>query len=136
MPDSARPTRLEAAQQFVMHIGHRDSERAMELLSPRVVYRVQGQHQLAGTFSGREAVTTHLMRLLERTKGTFEALKWEDWLLGENHVAALANIRVEADGRLYTGRHLYLVSFDIDDKIAEVVVFFEDQRAVERFFGD
>jgi len=135
MPNSAHRTRLEAAQQFVMHIGHRDSERAMELLSPNVVYRVQGQHALAGVFSGREEVTRHLAKLQELTRGTLDSLKWEDWLLGADHVAALTDIRVQSGGRLYTGRHVYLVSFDPDDRIAEVVVFFEDERAVERFFG-
>lgn len=135
MPTSAHTTRLGAAQQFVMHIGHRDSEQAMELLSPQVTYRVQGHHALAGVFSGREEVTRHLMLLLERTRGTLDALKWEDWLLGEDHVAALADIRAQADGQVYTGRYLFLVRFDIDDKIADVIVFIEDERAAERFFG-
>jgi ketosteroid isomerase-like protein len=62
-------------------------------------------------------------------------LKWEDWLLGEDHVAALADIRAQADGQVYTGRYLFLVRFDIDDKIADVIVFIEDERAAERFFG-
>jgi ketosteroid isomerase-like protein len=135
MSTSAHPSRLEAAQHFVMHIGHRDAQQAMELLSPHVVYRVQGQHPLAGVFSGREEVTTHLLRLYERTAGTFDTLKWEDWMIGEEHVAALASIRIQVASRMYTGRHLFLVSFDIDDKISEVIVFFEDERAAERIFG-
>jgi len=135
MTESEHPTRLELAQRFVMHIGRRDLDDAIELLSARVRYRVRGTHALAGEFSGPEAVRTHLVNLSDRTLGTFETTKWEDWLVGEDHVAALAVIQMSADGRLYSGRHLFLVKFDVADMIVGITVFFEDESSAFRFFG-
>jgi len=132
MTEAAFPQRLATAEQFVMHIGHRDFDRSIELLSPNVKYRVPGNHALAGVFSGREEVTGHLIDLVDRTAGSFDALKWEDWMLGENHVAALADIHIQSAGQRYEGRVLFLVRFDIDDKIVEIVVYLEDERGLER----
>ena len=131
MPAATSQTRLATAQQFVSHIGHHDFERSIELLSSDVTYRVAGTSALAGTFSGCGEVTRHLIDLVERTAGTFDALKWEDWMVGERHVAALVKIQVDAAARRYEGRVLFLVRFDVDDKIEEIVVFFEDERAAE-----
>jgi len=128
-------SRLEAAQGFAMHIGHRDLDQAMALLSPAVTYQVSGDHPLAGVFSGSEAVARHLCDLVERTLGTFEAVKWEDWLVGEHHVAAWADIQLRIQARRFAGRVLFLMRFDLSDKIDEIIVFFEDQRAAERFFA-
>lgn len=134
-PEPTKLTRLEAAQKFAMHIGHRDRDNAMELLSPSVTYRVPGGFALAGLFSGSEAVATHLCDLVARTLGTFEAVKWEDWMVGEYHIAALADVQVRIEARRFAGRILFLLRFDMDDKIDEIVVLPEDPRAVERFFS-
>ena len=107
----------------------------MELLSPHVTYRVPGTHALAGVFSGREAIVGHLAALFERTDGSLDTFKWEDWLVGEQHVAALADVHIHMQGKRYKSRHLFLVGFDTDDKIVEIVVFFEDEHSAERFIG-
>src|ERR1700728_259386 len=104
LTESANSTRLEIAQQFLTHLGHRDHARAIELVSPQVTYRVLGHHSLAGTFSGPDEVTNHLVNLVERTMGTFDAFKWEDWMVGEHHVAAIADIHMRADARAFAGR--------------------------------
>jgi ketosteroid isomerase-like protein len=135
MTDSSLPTRLATAQEFLLHIGHPDFDRAIGLLSPQVVYRIPGRHALAGTFHGPDEVTAHLTTLLERTTGTFEALKWEDWLVGQDHVAALVTVHVQSNASAYTGRHLFLVTFDVDDRISGISVFFENEDSAERFFG-
>jgi len=135
MPEGTQPTRLAIAQQFMAHIGHRDVDHGIELLSPNATSRIPGSHALAGTFSGRDEIMRHLINLYERTGGTFDAYKWEDWMLGEHHVAVLASVHFNTKGQMYEGRHLLLVRFDIDDKVEEIAVFFEDQRSVERFLG-
>jgi hypothetical protein len=119
-----------------MHIGHRDFGPAATVLSPAVTYRVAGEHALAGTFSGREEVCSHLSDVVERTMGTMDAIKWEDWMLGEHHIAAWGEVHVRSKGRVFSGRRLIMLRFDVDDKIDEVIVLFEDQRAIERFLGD
>ena len=128
-------TRLAIARQFLAHIGHRDVDQGIELLSADATSRVPGSRALAGTFSGRDEVMRHLTDLYERTGGTFDAYKWEDWMVGEHHVAALADVHFDAKGQMYEGRHLLLVRFDLDDKIEEITVFFGDQRSIERLLG-
>jgi ketosteroid isomerase-like protein len=126
---------MAIAQQFLMHVGRSPADRDMELLSPHVTYRVPGTHALAGVFSGREAIVGHLAALFERTDGSLDTFKWEDWLVGEQHVAALADVHIHMQGKRYKSRHLFLVGFDTDDKIVEIVVFFEDEHSAERFIG-
>ena len=60
-----------------------------------------------------------------------DTFKWEDWLVGEQHVAALADVHIHMQGKRYKSRHLFLVGFDTDDKIVEIVVFFEDEHSAE-----
>jgi ketosteroid isomerase-like protein len=135
MSEGPQPTRMAIARRFLVLIGHRDVEQGIELLSPDATYRVPGSHALAGTFSGRDEIIRHLISLFERTGGTLDAFKWEDWMLGEHHVAALADVHMNTKGQIYKARHLFLVRFDAHDKIEEITVFFEDQRAAERFLG-
>jgi ketosteroid isomerase-like protein len=135
MSGGAPPSRLAIAQKFLTHIGHRDFEEVLDLLAPNAVYRAPGHHELAGVFTGRDEISAHLQTLFERTQGTFDTLKWEDWMLGEYHVAALADVHVQIQGYRYNSRHLMLVRFEGDDKIAEIILFFEDERSLERLFG-
>jgi ketosteroid isomerase-like protein len=133
MPDSKR--RLSAAQQFLMHTGRGDFEEAVNLLSEDVSYRAQGNNALAGLFTGRDAVIRHLGDLVERTRGTFEAFKWDDWLVGERHVVGLSSIHAQAAGRMYKGRTVTVLRFNVADEIEGITIFFEDQSAIDRFIG-
>lgn len=135
MTEATHLTRLDRTQQFVTHIGRRDVEEAVDLLSAKVVYHVPGSHALSGTFAGPDAVRAHLLKLDDRARGTFEATKWEDWLVGEHHVAALADFTMSADGRLAASRVLYLFKFDIADLIVGISVFFDEESFALRFFG-
>jgi ketosteroid isomerase-like protein len=135
VPEEPHPTRIAIAQQFLLLIGRREFDRGVELLSPNATYRVPGNNALAGTFSGPQEIMGHLVSLFERTGGTYDAFKWEDWMLGENHVAVLANVHINTKGQMYKARHLYLTRFDAHDKIDDITVFFEDQRAADRFLG-
>jgi ketosteroid isomerase-like protein len=135
MPDLPHPDRLTTAQQFLTHIGRGDFAQAIDLLSENVTYRAQGHNALAGLFTGRDAVTRHLTELIERTRGTFEAFKWEDWLIGEHHVAGLSSVHAQSQGRIHKGRSLTLVGFNSADEIDHITVFFEDQSALDRFIG-
>ena len=126
--------RLEASQAFAMHIGHRDQEQAMALLSSDVSYRIAGDNSMTGSFSGSEQVAAHLCELSLTTEGTYQAIKWEDWMVGEQHVAAWADVQAERPGRRFTGRVLFLIRFDAADKIDEIIVLPEDPIATQRFF--
>ena len=77
----------------------------------------------------------HLVELAERTGGAFESLKWEDWLVGSDHIAVVAKVLIEVSGQRTVSSVLFLLRFDVDDKIAEIVVFPEDIRSIERVLG-
>ena len=123
------------AQQYLIHTGRGDVAEAVGLLAENVAYRAQGHNALAGLFTGRDAVTRHLAQLVERTRGTFEAFKWEDWLIGENHVVGLSSIHARSDGRIYKGRTVTVLRFNAADEIDGITVFFDDQSAIDRFIG-
>jgi ketosteroid isomerase-like protein len=133
MPDSNR--RLTAAQEFLMHLGRGDFESAINLLSQDVSYRAQGNNALAGLFSGRDAVIRHVADLVALTRGTYETFKWDDWLVGEYHVAGLSSIHAQTVGKMYKGRTVTVLRFNVADEIEGITVFFEDQDAIDRFIG-
>ncbi len=135
MPDSIHHDWLARAQQFLTAISRGDFVQAIDLLSENVTYRAQGNNALAGLFTGRDAVIRHLTELVERTKGTFEAFKWDDWLIGEQHVVGLSSIHAKSHGRIYKGRSLTVLGFNVAGQIDHITVFFEDQGAIDRFIG-
>lgn len=98
----------------------------MGLLSDNVTYKVHGHRELARGITGRDAVAKHLVELVERSGGGYESLKWVDWMVGNDHVAAIAQILVQATGQRFEGPVLFVVEFDSDDKIDEIVVFAQD----------
>jgi len=126
---------LKCAEDFMTHLGDHEIDEATKLLSPTVTYRVVGSHALAGTFFGPEEVSGHLGRLLEFTRGTLDVLKWEDWLVGESHVATVVDINMRAQGRVFIGKHIFLLQFDTKGLVTGITVFFENEASARRFFG-
>jgi ketosteroid isomerase-like protein len=126
---------MHAAQEFARLMGHRDIEQLAPFLSPNVVYRVPGQHALAGSFHGVDAVMTHLLDLARRSGGTFNAFKFEDWLASDNSVAVVVDLHIQGHGATVTERNIFLFGFDGSDRISEISVFFQNEDAIERFFG-
>jgi hypothetical protein len=80
-------------------------------------------------------VQQHLLDLSDATS-QYSASKWDDWLIGTHHIAARAEIHAAGSNRLFAGRQLFLLQFDIDDKINEFIVFFEDEGKADRFLED
>jgi ketosteroid isomerase-like protein len=115
-------------------IGRSDIEGAVTLLSPTATYRVEGDHSLSGSFSVDEAVD-HLLMMVQRTSGTFDITKFDDWLIGEHYVGCVVQVTFHANGRRYTGHVLFLFRFDGSDLIDSVTVHFEDAEGISRFFG-
>jgi len=129
------PSRLQVAYQLAAHLGQRDFDKVLGLLSPEVTYRVGGNQVLAGIFRGPDEVIAHMRQLVERTGNSYDAFKWEDWLVGDHHVAGLVRVHAHGHGAVYAGRHVVLFGFDQADKVSEITVFFEDVGGAERFFG-
>jgi hypothetical protein len=116
-------------------VGLTDVDGAVGLLSQSATYRVEGIHSLSGTFSAGEIVD-HLIAMNRKTSGTFDATKFDDWLIGEHYAACVVEVTFHATGRRYSGQVIFLFRFDSADRIDKVHVFFDDAEAVARFFGD
>jgi ketosteroid isomerase-like protein len=128
------PKRPQLAQHFMAAIGRSDVEGAISLLSATATYRVEGAHSLSGTFSADEVVD-HLLSMIQRTSGTFDATKFDDWLIGEHYAGCVVEVTFHAEGRRYSGQVIFLLRFDGADLIDKVTVFFEDAEGISRFFG-
>jgi hypothetical protein len=129
-------SRQALAQEFLSHIGHFAVSEALLMLSPNVTYQVLGSHPLSGTFSTPKEVLEHLIALAERTTGTFDTYSWVDWMIGESHVACIAQVRMQSVKRHYNGEQVFVVGFDDHDLIDTATVFFMDEKAAGQFFGD
>jgi ketosteroid isomerase-like protein len=126
--------RSDVVQDFFQRCFHGDLSKAVELLDPNVVYRVPGEHPLAGTFEGAAAVSAHIGQLLRETHHTVDALKWEDWMVGLDHLAGLVKLRAERHGVMDTLRAIFLVTMTSEGRIGGIELFFSDQAEVARFF--
>jgi ketosteroid isomerase-like protein len=135
MAPSAEPQRLLNARRFLLGYSLKQLDEAVRLLSPNVVYTVPGNSQIAGVFRGPDEVRRHIVKLIELSRGTFEVLKWMDWMVSETHISALQYAQAQSHGGIYRGHHIYLLESDPDDLLSSIKVFFEDQAAADRFFS-
>jgi ketosteroid isomerase-like protein len=135
MVNAAEPQRLINARRFFLSYSREQVDDVVHALSPHVVYTVPGRNRLAGTFHGPDEVRQHIVELIDFSHGTFEVLKWVDWMIGETHVTALQYAQAQTQGVIYRGHHIYLLGFDQDDLLTAINVFFEDQAAADRFFA-
>lgn len=122
-------------RQFFLNYSTAQFDEAVRLLSPDVVYTVPGDSQISGVYRGREEVRRHMAKLIELSRGTFEVLKWMDWMVGETHIAALQYAQAQGHGDIYRGHHLYLVESDANDLLSTIRVFFENPEEADRFFS-
>lgn len=135
MPEAAEPARLVNARRFLLGITTDHSGDVLSLLSPEVVFTVPGRGPLAGVFRGPTAVYEHIARLFSLTSGTFEILKWVDWLVGSGHVAAMQFAQAEGGGRIYKKHHIFVIETGDDDLLTKIRIFFEDQADADTFFA-
>jgi hypothetical protein len=135
MSTTPDPPRLMNVKRFFVSTTGNDSE-AVErrLLSPEVTYTVPGRSAVSGVFHGPEEVMNHLNSVFGISNCTYDVLKWDDWMLGENHISVLLTLQIQRDGAIFRGRLIYLVQTDRNDAISEITVYFEDQEEAHRFF--
>jgi hypothetical protein len=80
-------------------------------------------------------VCDHIGHLFSVTSGTFETLKWVDWLVGLSHVAALQSAQAQDGGVIYRNHHTFVIETGEDDLLSNIRIFFEDQSAATTFFA-
>jgi hypothetical protein len=71
----------------------------------------------------------------DQASGTFDATKFDDWLIGEHYAGCVVEVTFHAAARRYSGQVVFLFRFDSVDLIDRVNVFFDDADAISRFFG-
>ena len=106
-----------------------------QLLSPNVTYTVPGRSAISGVFHGPAEVKVHISRLHKFFNGTYDILKWVDWLEGESHVAGIQYVQVQSHGTRYRGHQVYVVTFDHNDALLEIKVLFEDESDALRLLS-
>ena len=123
------------AQDFFQKCFRGDISAAVELLDPKVSYRVPGSGRLAGTYEGPQAVSEHVQTLLALTDSRVNVLKWEDWMVGVNHLAGLVEFGVQRGAALNHVRAVLLIEMSNENTIRRIEVFFSNQANVDRFFA-
>ncbi len=135
MTEQSHQARTALVQRFVELVTRSEVHELVALLAPSATYHVEGAVFPSGTFSTPEEIVNHVLALGEATKGTFEVTKWDDLLVGEYHAACIAQVRMQSQGRRFSGRVLYLLTFDGSDRIERIAVFIEDPNKIARFFN-
>jgi hypothetical protein len=80
-------------------------------------------------------VYEHVAKLFSATLGTFEVLKWVDWLVGLTHVAALQFAPGTGRGRRLPELPHVRRRDGQNDLLSNIGVFFKDQTDADTFFS-
>jgi uncharacterized protein len=103
------------------------------LLADDVVFHVPGRGPLVGDYRGKDEVLRYLTQYSDRA-GSAVRLEPQEFLSGEDHVAALVHARGERDGRTLDDRgvHLFRIS---NGKISERWSYPQDLYNTDEFFA-
>jgi ketosteroid isomerase-like protein len=132
--EAGEPARLVNARRFLMGIMGNNADDVLGLLAPDVAYTVPGHSPLAGVYHGPAEVHEHIDKLFRVTSGRVEVLKWVDWLVGLNHVAAMQLAQAQGSGVIYRNHHLFVMETDRHDLLTDIRVLFDDQDGADEFF--
>ena len=133
--DPVEPARLVNARRFLMGISTGHADAVLALLAPTVVYTVSGHSPLAGTVHGPVEVQEHVRRVFRATSGTIDVLKWDDWLVGQNHVAALQFAQAQGAGMVHRNHLVFLIETDRHDLLTNIQLLFGNQDEADRFLA-
>ena len=125
--------RKETLREFLHLFFRGELPESLALLHDDVRFRIPGRAPLSGEFHGRDEVSRHIVQYRGFANDTGDVLKWEDWLVGPGHVAAVATAHMQHPGSLMTTRLVFIAAFSGDGRIKDFEVFFSDPRELERF---
>ena len=121
VPSPAARNRLALAQFLLDVIGQCQASDVTGLLSHDVVFELSGPGTLSERASGREATFRALDQLANRVWLSMGG-SWEDWLVGESHVAALGGEPKRPAGLTDSVREEVLFTFEPGDAISNIQV--------------
>lgn len=103
------------------------------VLPDAVVGHVPGTSQVAGTYSGKEAVAGYVGKLAELSGGTVR-FEPHDVLANDTHAAALVRDRAERNGRTLDMNNVH-VWHATGGSLDEIWIYPGDLRAWDEFWG-
>ncbi|WP_043622834.1 nuclear transport factor 2 family protein [Nonomuraea candida] len=104
-----------------------------DLLTDDAVFHVPGRGPMAKDYTGKEEVLAYLTRLAKAASGGLR-LEPEEYLAGNDRVAAVLSIHGERDGRTLNDHGLQLFRL-VDGKISERSSYPYDPYSVDEFFA-
>ena len=110
-----------------------DFQTVVDRMADDIVWHVQGDNPLNGTYQGKEEVIGYLGRLTEETGGTLKN-EPHDVLANDEHAVGLLHFSAQRGGKSMHERAAHIVHIR-DGKVAEVWIFYEDQRVIDEFFS-
>lgn len=126
----------EIVRRFVDALRAGDEDAMRDELAPDVTWTVPGSTPVSGTFRGPDEVVSHLRHVRERTDGTFAPVDEQsgDLAVGEAHVVVLDRYVAARGGRRLDSRQAWAIEVR-GGRIAECVVYLDDERHFEEFWG-
>jgi ketosteroid isomerase-like protein len=99
-----------------------------------VVWHQPGAHRFAGTHRGQAAVNEHLGALMSASQGTFELSVTGEPMVNGDLAAMQVEFGAQRDGTAMSMGGVDIVRVE-GDRIAEVWLYSQDQRAEDDFWG-
>lgn len=125
---------IEIVKRYFGAVANGDLPAIGQALSDEIVWHQPGQGQLSGSYRGKEAVFKLLGEFMTRSAGTFR-IDSVGALMGQGDlVAASIHFRAENAESSMSMTGIDLLRLD-GEKICEVWLFSEDQRAEDDFWG-
>lgn len=110
-----------------------DFQTVVDRMADDIVWHVQGDNPFSGTYQGKEEVISYLERLTEETGGTLKN-EPHDVLANDEHAVGLLQFSAQRGGKSMHERAAHIVHIR-GGKVAEVWIFYEDQRVIDEFFS-
>ena len=123
---------MEMMRSYLDLITAGEFEAAMDFWADDVVLHVSGDNPTSGTYTGKEAAAGYSAKVL----GAVDSVQIEehDLLVSDEHAVLLSTTHVERAGKHFTSNAVAVYHTE-GDKVTEVWVINEDQRAVDEFLS-
>ena len=110
-----------------------DLDAYLALLTEDFVLHVPGRSQMAGDYSGKEAVRRHFRDIADRSGGTFRTAV-HDVAVSDDHVIALVNARAIRDGEIVELPRVHVWHVK-GQKLSELWIHPADQYVFDEYWG-
>ena len=125
---------VELARKGYAAFNDQDVETVEKLINDDAVWHVGGNSQLTGDYKGKAKILDFFMRFAQLTEGSYKA-EIHDILANDEHTIVLGTETATRNGKHHKARFVDVIHPDHDGNVKEFWRFFEDQAAVDAFYG-